>query len=582
MSVKFKKDICKLISRQLGIDTSNLGDKELIDIVSLEFKKGDYSEQKLNKVLKSIDKLGEDLTTKEQKNKQIRTVEKALHLFTEGVQKSALSVIHLQEVINCVPEMIFVLDSQFQITEVNKAVNTILHKKDETIIGHDVLDFVIEKDLLAGLLLDRFFNEEFTFLNHSLEEIPTTVHVERIKNAIGQSEGFVLVAVDQRINKSRENTLISERKKAEELTQAKAEFLSVMSHEIRTPLNAVVGLSEILENNGPRPDQLELIKTLKFSGENLTSLINDILDYSKIEAGKVVLENIPVDLNEILKNVQRSLLFKAKENQNEVFLNCPSSLPSVYGDRVRLVQILTNLIGNSVKFTKSGTIEVTVKEVDRKEDSVDVLFSVRDTGVGIAENNLSHIFEKFSQAESGTTRKFGGTGLGLTITKNLVRLHKSEIFVESEIGVGTTFYFTVNFKLCKELVEHGEHHLSLKSLKEKRVLLAEDNAVNVMVACNFLDQLDVTYDVAENGEQAFEMAVSNHYDVILMDLQMPIMDGFESAEKIISMKVKTPIIALTASALIEDQVQAKKAGMVDFISKPFKSEELNVKLLMYS
>ena len=582
MSLYFRKGVSKLLSEKLiGVKIDNLSDDELLSVLSQELEKNEKVEEKVNTVIESIEKISIDTPVFLGVDKGNST-ESVLHSFLGGMESSTSSVIHLQEVINCVPEMIFVLDNHFKIIEVNEAVHIILHKKEEPIVGRNVLDFVVERELMIGLLEDRFLNEEFTFLNRLHDEVPTTVNIERLRRGGGEKEGYVLVAVDQRVNKSREKTLIKERKKAEELTQAKTDFLSVMSHEIRTPLNAVIGLSEILGNKSPRKDQLELIETLKFSGENLTSLINDILDYSKIDAGKIVLESIPIDLNEISKNVHKSLIFKAEENQNVIVLNCPKKLPIIYGDRVRIVQILTNLIGNSIKFTKNGEIVVSILEVKSDNGVSTISFSVMDTGVGIAEAKLSDIFDEFSQAETGTTRKFGGTGLGLTITKNLIHLHKSEIHVKSTIGFGTNFYFDIDFDHCSEEVEQSEENYEFKSVVDKRILLAEDNAVNVMVASNFLDQLKVTFDVAENGEEALHLALNNEYDLILMDLQMPVMDGFESAQKIISHNIKTPIIALSASALIEDKVQATEAGMVDFISKPFKSEELNKKILMYT
>lgn len=590
MPDKLRKDIVDLVKSKLGKD--NPSDEEILLFLTKELQDSAVTKKELVTVKERIDTFNEiaigmsgwDFSRKapvNASNDYLDVLGTALNMFMEELKSSAVSVLHLQDVINCVPEMIFVLDKDYNITEVNKAVHTILHKMDTNIIGQNILDLVTERDLLKGLLQNRFINEEFTFLNRLHDEVPTTVHVERLQNRF-REDGFVLVAVDQRINKSREKTLIKEKRRAEELTQAKAEFLSVMSHEIRTPLNAVIGLSEILENNEPRPDQVEMIKTLKFSGENLSSLINDILDYSKIEAGKVVLESIPIDLNEILKNVYKSLLFKAKENQNEIVLNIPDQLPMVYGDRVRIVQILTNLIGNSVKFTKSGKVVVSVVQLDKVGECVKISFSVMDTGVGIEQNKLDHIFDEFSQAESGTTRKYGGTGLGLTITKNLVKLHDSEINVKSEVGVGTNFYFDIEFEIYHGNEERAKEQVTLESLENKKVLLAEDNAVNVMVAGIFLEQLNVTYDVVENGEEALKLAQLNNYDVILMDLQMPVLDGFEAAKKIIAQDIKTPIIALTASALIEDQLQATEAGMVDFISKPFKSEELKSKLLKYS
>lgn len=492
------------------------------------------------------------------------------------------STVQMESVFNSIPEMIFIVNKDFEILDMNVAAHRGL-KLRENIIGASIEGFIHQKDITKLIQEEKSFKGEIDFVTRDLSLLPSIMTAELLDHSVrNDEEQYVITSLDLREFKKREEKLIKAREQAEALTKVKTDFLSVMSHEIRTPLNAVIGLAEILLNEKPRQDQLEKLEILKFSADNLTTLINDILDYSKIEAGKVELEKAPLNLNEVLLNIRESLKFLAEENQNNFVLNCPKTLPLVYGDRVRLVQILTNIVGNSVKFTKQGEVVLSVLEISRTDYEVIISFSIMDTGCGIPEDKLNTVFEEFSQAETGTTRKYGGTGLGLTITKNLIDLHNSEITVRSQVGVGTNFYFDICFDLCDETIELESNEAGLSKLEKKKILLAEDNPVNVMVASNFLDQLNIKYDIASNGLEAVEMASKNQYDLILMDIQMPKLDGLEAAQELKLKGVNVPVIALTASALVEDKEKAFEVGMVDFISKPFKSEELNRKLIQYT
>ncbi|UII20977.1 response regulator [Fulvivirga ligni] len=386
--------------------------------------------------------------------------------------------------------------------------------------------------------------------------------------------------------KVQEEELLYAKEEAEKASQAKADFLSVMSHEIRTPLNAVIGLSHILLEEEPQKHQLENLNTLKFSAENLLALINDILDFNKIEAGKVSLELIDFNLLNILNGIKQSLVLRAKKQKVDIHLRIDPKVPEyVVGDSTRLSQILNNLSGNAIKFTNEGSITLSAHVTEDHGDTVDIEFSVKDTGIGIAPDKINNIFDQFTQAEKETTRKYGGTGLGLAITKKLTHLMNSEIKVDSTLGEGSNFHFTISFRksdygIQKESFNNSEDIDA--QLKDLKVLLVEDNMINQMVAMKFLRMWGIAVDQAENGKEALYMVANNAYDLILMDLQMPEMDGYTASRQIRRMSEKheeIPIIALTASALSDIRTDVMNAGMNDFVSKPFNPRDLQEKIL---
>ncbi|AYL94730.1 ATP-binding protein [Mucilaginibacter celer] len=390
--------------------------------------------------------------------------------------------------------------------------------------------------------------------------------------------------------KALEIELIHSKDLAEKAAMAKSQFLSVMSHEIRTPMNAVIGFTHLLIHQDPRPDQMEFLNFLKFSAENLLVLINDILDFSKIEAGKVEFENVDFSLTDLIKNIRLALLQKANEKNIQIKLMMDQDLPNaIIGDPVRLGQILTNLISNAVKFTHQGKVTITATLAESKKGEATIDFEIADTGIGITPDKIESIFESFTQASSDTTRKYGGSGLGLTITKKLLLLLGSDITVESEYGKGSVFKFNLTFKTSRrQLNRHNdnEEFYALKSLKGTRLLIAEDNQINVILAKQFMKQWDVECDVAENGEIALTLVQTRDYDMVLMDLQMPEMDGYQTTRAIRELpgeQYKTlPIIALTASAMLDIQDMAFTVGMNDYVSKPFNPNELHRKIDLYS
>lgn len=372
---------------------------------------------------------------------------------------------------------------------------------------------------------------------------------------------------------------------AEKANQAKSEFLSMMSHEIRTPLNAVVGLTYLMQQEECPPAFMDNLKTLQFSTDNLYFLINNILDFSKIEAGKVELEATPFDFKQLVSNIKRSNQVRAEEKGNIIRLMLDDDIPdSLVGDPTRLSQIISNLVSNAVKFTSNGSITINTSLVVKTDKGAKIRVSITDTGIGIPKDKQEIIFERFTQANSATTRKFGGTGLGLVITKKLLELHDSKIELQSEEGVGSTFSFTLKLAIgeVQNNINVQPEKVNEKTLDGVTVLLVEDYEVNVKVAGKFLTRWKIQYDVAENGLIALEKYAAKKYDVILMDLQMPEMDGYTATARIRENDTTIPIIALTASATLNNQDRAFEVGMTDYVTKPFNPKELFMKIAKYS
>ncbi|WP_179414721.1 ATP-binding protein [Mucilaginibacter sp. E4BP6] len=376
--------------------------------------------------------------------------------------------------------------------------------------------------------------------------------------------------------------------KAEKSSQAKSEFLSTMSHEIRTPLNAVIGMSNLLLMSNPRHDQKENLEILKFSGSNLLAIVNDVLDFNKIESGKVVFENIGFNLTELMQGICGGQKIKAEEKGLLFKLDVDSSLNTkvLFGDPTRITQIIFNLISNAIKFTKEGSISVRCTVIEDRHNTITVNFAVKDTGIGIDQHNIDTIFEPFAQESITTTRQYGGTGLGLAIIKRLLELQGLKMNVNSVVGQGSEFSFNMEFPVSTEQhVPRVDNKLPFQAndtLSNIRMLIAEDNVVNVMLMKKLLSKWNIVPTIAENGERAVQLVQYGNFDIILMDLQMPIMNGFDAAIEIRKLpdtkKANIPIIALTASALFDIRERVFNSGMNDYVSKPFKPEELLEKI----
>jgi len=385
-------------------------------------------------------------------------------------------------------------------------------------------------------------------------------------------------------------TIATSKKLNEDLSKSNAAntmFFSTMSHELRTPLNAVIGITNLLIDDNKDEDQRENLDILKFSAESLLSLINDILDFNKIGSGKVELETISFDLKTLIENACAGLRIKATEKNLYCITTIPSDIEkfNVIGDPTRLLQIIYNLVGNAIKFTKTGGVQIGLNILAHSGDTMSIRFSIQDTGLGIDKEQQQVIFEPFIQADVNTTRKYGGTGLGLSIVKHLLTLHNSSIHVESELNKGATFFFDIDYQVTKKeanpdyKISNTKNHVSLSNLK---ILLAEDNAMNILLMKKLFSKWDINIDIAENGKEALDLLARQNYNVILMDIHMPVMNGYETTLKIRKMedqiKASTHIIALTASVSNDVLQHISEVGMNEALSKPFKPEELYQKL----
>ncbi|WP_144394982.1 hybrid sensor histidine kinase/response regulator [Pleionea sediminis] len=374
------------------------------------------------------------------------------------------------------------------------------------------------------------------------------------------------------------------KEKAEKTTQVKSDFLANMSHEIRTPMNGILGMVSLLQGTPLNQEQKEMLNTISSSGEGLLTILNDILDISKIESGKITLENQPFDLKAMVQEL--AFIFSNEANKKNIgfeYYKGLNTLPSyIIGDVFRLKQVIINLISNAIKFTKQGKVSLEVKNCSESDENVVIRFSVIDTGIGISEDDIDYLFQPFSQADTSITRRFGGTGLGLTISRQLVNLMGGDINIESEENKGSKFFFELSFKKSKRSeVEVKKKNFQFEFNKDLDILLVEDNHVNQVIAKKMLEKLGYTIEIAEDGKKAIEQAQKRQYDIIFMDMQMPEMDGVEATKFLRTMTnyKKTPIIAMTANVLSEDKEKCFSAGMSDYIPKPININSLGKALI---
>jgi PAS domain S-box-containing protein len=502
----------------------------------------------------------------------------------------------LSSVISSALDAIVITDQRMIIIRWNRAASEIFGYTEEEVQGKTLMETIIPPSFMEahGRGFHRFLaGGNSTILNKRLEltgirKDRTVFPIELTVTAVQDGSEYYFNGFIRDISsrKQREAELVQMKEKAEQAAKAKSQFLSVMSHELRTPLNAVIGITHLLMQGEPREDQQEDLRTLQFSGESLLHIINEILDFTKLDSGKIELSAIDFNLRDLVQSLYQSFSYKAKEKNIVFDIEYDDRMPfMVRGDNFRLSQVLNNLISNATKFTKEGFVRLKVEMVDNTINSYVTKFSVIDTGIGIPADKKDKIFEQFTQADSDTTRLYGGTGLGLSISAKLVELMGSVILIDSEPGRGSDFHFSIVLQKAdsaeiktpvqKAIIKNND------AFRGKLILLAEDNLFNANIARRFITGWGAEMDLVVDGKQALEFAIRKKYDLILMDVQMPEMDGFACTKKIRKLLMNVPIIAVTASPKNEIIGEIMSCGMNDFVSKPFKPNELRNKILEY-
>jgi PAS domain S-box-containing protein len=491
------------------------------------------------------------------------------------------------------------ISTEGKIMDMNEAMVKITDTTREKIKGTDFKNYFTDPQKASEIyhqVFERGFVADYplTIKDHKLTDVLFNGSV--YKDDKGKVMGAVIVARDITEQKKNEKELIEAKvfaelatemaevakAKAEFAVKAKQQFLSNMSHEIRTPMNAIIGFTKVVLKTDLTGKQKEYLEAIKLSGDALIVLINDILDLAKVDAGKMLFEKTPFKLASSISSMLHLFDAKIQEKNLELIKVYDNTIPEVLiGDPVRLHQIILNLVSNAIKFTNKGSIKVVVKLISQTEDSVTIKFSVSDTGIGIAEGKIKKIFENFQQASSGTSRLYGGTGLGLAIVKQLVEAQGGKVIVKSELMEGTTFSFKLNFTKTNSKAELTPNTMETNNdIKNIKVLVVEDIALNQLLMKTLLDDFGFERDIASNGKIAIEKLNSKTYDVILMDLQMPEMNGFEATEYIRNeLHLSIPIIALTADVTTVDLAKCKAVGMNDYIAKPVDERILYSKII---
>jgi PAS domain S-box-containing protein len=500
----------------------------------------------------------QDITDRKQAEIDFKLSESKYKLVLETIKLAAISV-----------------DKDGTVTFCNQYLANLLGYKQDQILGKNWVDFIpsSQKPVLTGWLINNDVKRQYVnpVICRTGEQRIISWQNTVTYDEYGQIKETTSIGEDITDQQKATEALIYAKDMAEKASEFKSEFLSIMSHEIRTPMNAVIGTTNLLLSEDPKPEQLEYLNILKFSGENLLAIINDILDYNKIEAGKLELNDILFDIHLLAQKIRKSFTPKAIEKQLDIELSIDDAIPQfILGDQMRLSQILNNLISNAVKFTHKGKIIFRLDKESEDTTQVSIKFTISDTGIGIAEKNLKMIFDPFMQESQFINSHTGGTGLGLAITKRLIELHESHIYVISELDKGTQFTFSISYMLPqKEDLVPAVDDTTMLNLHGMNILIVDDNKMNLFIASKFLKKWQANVEEALDGKIAVEMVNAKNYDIVIMDLQMPVMDGFEASRIIKALFPDLPIIALTADAMPETYNKALGAGMSDYLTKPF-------------
>ena len=491
----------------------------------------------------------------------------------------------LQAIFDAIPDMVFCKDTNYNFTRCNKSFLEYFDRDEKSIIGEDDL---------SGLGVPLEFAKEYRAIDIAVinenriisqdEQVPAHDGSIRLVNTCkvplmynDKVIGLLGIARDITERKSTEEA-------ARQANESKSLFLANMSHEIRTPMNSIIGFSELALEDDISDSTKTYLNNIQDSAEWLLVIINDILDISKIESGNIEFEYIPFDLSEIFASCHSAITSKAIEKDLALFCYAERLIgKKLLGDPVRMRQVIMNLLSNAVKFTNIGDIKAIASIIKSDESNATIRFEVKDTGIGMTTEQIDKIFNPYIQADDSITRRFGGTGLGLTITRNIIKLMGGTLSVESTPGIGSQFSFEITF----DLVDEQESHFEEPEINENErprfkgeVLVCEDNSLNQQVLCDNLSRVGLTTVIANNGKEGIDLVASrlNHnkknFDMIFMDIHMPVMDGLDAASRITAMGAKTPIVAITANVMTNDLESYRTSGMYDIVSKPFKSQDL--------